>query len=100
MTKVIVYQRLDSGVSVINPNWSAQLPDEGEADFLERIRVGAMYPKRFDGESIEDYAVREKAEKTMPFRVCDRSELPVYNSATRNRWIWQNGKVVIDPKLA
>lgn len=79
MSKVIVYSRPDGGVSVCNPVWEEKREDEDEASFLARI-------------SAKD--VPADATNVM---ICDRADLPVYDSATRNRWRMVNGLVSIAP---
>lgn len=82
--KVIAFQRKDGGVSVVNPVWTSRHRND-------------------DGEYIEteDAFLARVAEWSVPedvmWRVVERSELPAYDSATRNRWQMVGGVVSIAP---
>lgn len=70
----IAYAREDGRVSVVHP---APAPDGvAEADWLNTVRQRAV-------------------PQGVPWRLMRVDELPTYDSATRDRWRWSNGQIVL-----
>lgn len=77
MSLCIIYQTETGGVGIVNPAPSSRQDDETEAAWLERIKARAV-------------------PGTARAAIIDSSTLP--DRATRARWRWNGGSVMVEPE--
>ncbi len=71
MAKVRVFYRIDGGVTIRNINEKAKFAGETDTDFFDRVQAGKPLRPKLVGATFEDI---------------EKTDLPVYDSATRPKW--------------
>lgn len=93
MKKIIYTRPLDGGLSIVNPAPQAQLKDESEDDFIQRIfdkdvPEDAINPQIIDESELPDLQIDPE--------ITDLQEIMIEKRHFRDGWVFNNGKVEHD----